>query len=123
MAGYDSGVLFLRPTAETTAFVAEWIAGSMAGVSVRDRDVFTALARTKYGPNVDNDTNLFWAFHGSLKLGVMPVSLFCNGHTYFLQVISVLSLIGSFMYQILQNLFSGIDISLLSFWAASAEIA
>jgi hypothetical protein len=32
------------------------------------------------------DTRLFSGFNGQLKIGILPVSMFCSGHTYFVQV-------------------------------------
>jgi hypothetical protein len=51
-----------------------------------DQNGFDDLLREKLGPSVDNTSGLFYAHHGELKLGILPVSLFCSGHTFFIQV-------------------------------------
>eukprot|EP00955_Chlamydomonas_euryale_P034762 349893-Chlamydomonas_euryale.AAC.14 len=33
----------------------------------------------------DNPHNLFKAYNGNLTMGILPVSVFCSGHTYFTQ--------------------------------------
>lgn len=50
-----------------------------------DQNGFNDLAKNKTGPSVGED-GLFWAYRQNLKMGILPVSLFCSGHTYFIQV-------------------------------------
>ena len=54
-----------------------------------DQNGFNELVRRQSGPAVDDDSGLFYAFDGNVKLGILPESIFCSGHTYFVQVGSI----------------------------------
>lgn len=51
-----------------------------------DQNVFNELLQRQLGPSVDDDSGLVFAFDGKMKLGILPASIFCSGHTYFVQV-------------------------------------
>jgi hypothetical protein len=54
---------------------------------VWDQNVFNDIMRRQLGPATEDENGLFYANDGKLKLGILPVSLFCSGHTYFVQKI------------------------------------
>lgn len=58
----------------------------LADDKIWDQNGFNELVHKKYGPSVDEDSELAYAYDGNLKLGVLPASIFCSGHTYFVQV-------------------------------------
>lgn len=58
----------------------------LADEKIWDQNGFNDIVRRQLGPAVDGDDGLVYAFDGSLKLGVLPASIFCSGHTYFVQV-------------------------------------
>lgn len=41
--------------------------------------------RRQLGPSVNAESGLVYAFDGNLKLGILPASISCSGHTYFVQ--------------------------------------
>ncbi|CAI7752766.1 unnamed protein product [Closterium sp. NIES-53] len=84
---YNIGILHFRPTDPARRFARAWAEQLAADAKVWDQNGFNDLMRQKLGPDVNPDAkdNVFWAFDGSLKLGILPVALFCSGHTYFVQ--------------------------------------
>ncbi|CAI5476557.1 unnamed protein product [Closterium sp. Yama58-4] len=84
---YNIGILHFRPTDPAKRFARAWAEQLAADAKVWDQNGFNDLMRQKLGPDVNPDAhdNVFWAFDGSLKLGILPVALFCSGHTYFVQ--------------------------------------
>lgn len=60
----------------------------LADDKIWDQNGFNELVHKKYGPSVDDDSGLVYAYDGNLKLGILPASIFCSGHTYFVQVTS-----------------------------------
>jgi hypothetical protein len=85
-AAYNVGILYWRSTGRTRSFAKEWLLLLLENDKIWDQNGFDDLLREKLGPSVDNTSGLFYAHHGELKLGILPVSLFCNGHTFFIQV-------------------------------------
>ena len=85
MASYNIGILHFRPSNASKAFAREWAVLLHSDDKIWDQNGFNDLLRKKLGPEVENGAGLFWAYDGSLRLGIMPVSLFCSGHTYFVQ--------------------------------------
>lgn len=59
----------------------------LADDKIWDQNGFNELVRRQLGPSVDDDSGLVYAYDGNLKLGLLPASIFCSGHTYFVQVI------------------------------------
>ncbi|CAI5503493.1 unnamed protein product, partial [Closterium sp. Naga37s-1] len=84
---YNIGILHFRPTDPARRFARAWAEQLALDAKVWDQNGFNDLMRQKLGPDVNPDAhdNVFWAFDGSLKLGILPVALFCSGHTYFVQ--------------------------------------
>lgn len=62
----------------------------MVNEKIWDQIAFNNLVRRWLGPPVDEDSGLFYAYDGNLKLGLLPASIFCSGHTYFVQVFIVI---------------------------------
>lgn len=58
----------------------------LADEKIWDQNGFNDIVRRQLGPSVDDDSGLVYAFDSSLKLGMLPASIFCSGHTYFVQV-------------------------------------
>ena len=50
-----------------------------------DQNVFNDLYRRGGGPSVKDDKNVVTGYDGKLKVGILPVSMFASGHTYFVQ--------------------------------------
>ncbi|CAI5935012.1 unnamed protein product [Closterium sp. NIES-64] len=84
---YNIGILHFRPTDPAKRFARAWAEQLALDAKVWDQNGFNDLMRQKLGPDVNPDAHdhVFWAFDGSLKLGILPVALFCSGHTYFVQ--------------------------------------
>ncbi|CAI5486608.1 unnamed protein product, partial [Closterium sp. Naga37s-1] len=84
---YNIGILHFRPTDPAKRFARAWAEQLALDGKVWDQNGFNDLMRQKLGPAVNPDAHdhVFWAFDGSLKLGILPVALFCSGHTYFVQ--------------------------------------
>lgn len=59
----------------------------LADDKIWDQNGFNELVHKKMGPSVDDVSGLVYAYDGNLKLGILPASIFCSGHTYFVQVI------------------------------------
>ncbi|KAH0882968.1 hypothetical protein HID58_059064 [Brassica napus] len=57
----------------------------LADDKVWDQNGFNEIVRKQLGPSVDGDSGLFYAYDGNLKVGILPASIFCSGHTYFVQ--------------------------------------
>ena len=58
----------------------------LADDKIWDQNGFNEIVRRKLGPSVDDESGLVYAYDGNLILGVLPASIFCSGHTYFVQV-------------------------------------
>lgn len=58
----------------------------LADDKIWDQNGFNDILHTQLGPSVDDDSGLVYTFDGKLKLGILPASIFCSGHTYFVQV-------------------------------------
>lgn len=66
-------------------FVEEWIEVIEADDTIWDQNAFNDLARRGQKIMIDDPKHYFLADHGKLNMGVLPVGLFCSGHTYFTQ--------------------------------------
>jgi len=58
----------------------------LADDKIWDQNGFNDILHSQLGPSVDDDSGLVYTFNGKLKLGILPASIFCSGHTYFVQV-------------------------------------
>ncbi|XP_056173867.1 arabinosyltransferase XEG113 isoform X2 [Syzygium oleosum] len=84
-AAYNIGIFHWRPTESAKRLAKEWKDMLLADEKIWDQNGFNDIVRRQLGPAVDGDDGLVYAFDGSLKLGVLPASIFCSGHTYFVQ--------------------------------------
>lgn len=85
---YNIGIFHWRPTDSAKKLAKEWKDMLLADDKIWDQNGFNDLVRRQLGPSVDEDSGLVYAFDGNLKLGILPASIFCSGHTYFVQVLS-----------------------------------
>lgn len=75
------GIMLLRHTAKELA--KEWVEVLERDDKIWDQNAFNDLYRSGRGPP-DKD-NLVLGYKGKLKVGILPVSIFASGHTYFVQ--------------------------------------
>ncbi|KAI4384192.1 hypothetical protein MLD38_002377 [Melastoma candidum] len=84
-AAYNIGIFHWRPTEYAKKLAREWKAMLLADDKIWDQNGFNDIIRKQLGPSVDDESGLVYAFEGNLKLGILPASIFCSGHTYFVQ--------------------------------------
>ncbi|XP_021595604.1 arabinosyltransferase XEG113 isoform X3 [Manihot esculenta] len=84
-AAYNVGIFHWRPTETSIKLAKVWKDVLLADENIWDQNGFNDIVRRQLGPAVDGDNGLVYAFDGNLKLGILPASIFCNGHTYFVQ--------------------------------------
>ena len=89
---YNIGIFHWRPTESAKKLAKEWKDILIADDKVWDQNGFNEIVRRQLGPSVDGDSGLFYAYDGNLKVGILPASIFCSGHTYFVQVTTSLFL-------------------------------
>lgn len=85
-AAYNIGIFHWRPTESAKKLAKEWKEILLADDKVWDQNGFNEIVRRQLGPSVEGDSGLFYAYDGNLKVGILPASIFCSGHTYFVQV-------------------------------------
>ncbi|CAA0831901.1 xyloglucanase 113 [Striga hermonthica] len=86
-AAYNIGIFHWRPTASSMKLAKEWKELLLSDEKMWDQNGFNEIVHRQLGPSVDEDSGLVYAFDGTLKLGLLPASIFCSGHTYFVQAI------------------------------------
>ncbi|KAI3680019.1 hypothetical protein L2E82_50756 [Cichorium intybus] len=84
-AAYNIGIFHWRPTESAKKLAKEWKEMLLADDKIWDQNGFNDLVHRQLGPSVDDESGLVYAYDGSLKLGLLPASIFCSGHTYFVQ--------------------------------------
>ncbi|ERM94769.1 arabinosyltransferase XEG113 isoform X2 [Amborella trichopoda] len=84
-AAYNIGIFHWRPTDVNKKLAKEWLHMLLADDNVWDQNGFNELLHKTLGPPVDKESGLVYAYDGTLKLGILPASIFCSGHTYFVQ--------------------------------------
>eukprot|EP00268_Persea_americana_P045732 TRINITY_DN4680_c0_g1_i1.p1 TRINITY_DN4680_c0_g1~~TRINITY_DN4680_c0_g1_i1.p1 ORF type:complete len:642 (+),score=107.40 TRINITY_DN4680_c0_g1_i1:255-2180(+) len=82
---YNIGIFHWRPTDSAKKMVKEWKDMLLADEKMWDQNGFNVLIHKSLGPSVDEESGLVYAFDGNLKFGILPASIFCSGHTYFIQ--------------------------------------
>ncbi|KAI4327901.1 hypothetical protein L6164_020310 [Bauhinia variegata] len=82
---YNIGIFHWRPTESSKKLAKEWKEMLLADDKIWDQNGFNELVHRHLGPSVDEESGLFYAYDGNLKLGILPASIFCSGHTYFVQ--------------------------------------
>lgn len=78
-----AGILLLRPKA--LPLVRAWGAALAASPRQWDQRAFNALIRQGWRRIPGDPKHLFAGVNGTLRVGVLPVPLFANGHVYFVQ--------------------------------------
>ncbi|WOG85716.1 hypothetical protein DCAR_0104908 [Daucus carota subsp. sativus] len=84
-AAYNIGIFHWRPTDSAKKLAKEWKDMLLADDKIWDQNGFNDIVRRQLGPSVDEESGLVYAYDGNLKLGILPASIFCSGHTYFVQ--------------------------------------
>ncbi|KAL4439682.1 hypothetical protein ABPG75_002683 [Micractinium tetrahymenae] len=77
------GIMLFRPKGHDLA--AEWTELLDKDDKVWDQNGFNDLMRRGSRPLPDREDRLFECYDGKLKCGILPVSIFCSGHTGFTQ--------------------------------------
>ncbi|GJM95800.1 hypothetical protein PR202_ga12578 [Eleusine coracana subsp. coracana] len=83
---FNIGIFHWRPTEPSKRLAADWKDLVLSDDKLWDQNAFNDLVRKVFGQSVEREDDLVYSFDGKLKLGVLPASIFCNGHTYFVQV-------------------------------------
>mmetsp|Transcript_1565 Transcript_1565/g.3967 ORF Transcript_1565/g.3967 Transcript_1565/m.3967 type:complete len:521 (-) Transcript_1565:44-1606(-) len=82
---FNIGYMFFRKSA--LPLVEEWRKTILEKPTVRwDQGEFNRLARKQWQPRRKDglsDPRLFWSYENRVIGGVLPISLFCGGHNYF----------------------------------------
>ncbi|GLT91371.1 hypothetical protein SLE2022_092620 [Rubroshorea leprosula] len=84
-APYNIGIFHWRPTEPAKKLAKERKDMLLAHEKIWDQIAFNNLVLRQLGPSVNGDSGLACASDGNLKLGISPASIFCNGHTFFVQ--------------------------------------
>ncbi|XP_068634406.1 arabinosyltransferase XEG113-like [Aristolochia californica] len=79
------GIFHWRPTNSSKKLAKEWKEMLLADETIWDQNGFNELMHRSLGSSVDGEPGLVYAFDGNLKMGILPASIFCSGHTYFVQ--------------------------------------
>lgn len=87
-AAYNIGIFHWRPSDSSKKLAKEWKELLLNDDTIWDQNGFNQIIRRQLGPSADEDSGLVYAYDGNLKLGLLPASIFCSGHTYFVQVLS-----------------------------------
>jgi len=90
---FNTGIVFLRNTPATIAFVEAWKAKILNDeeLTIRDQAAFNIVLREGFEPKrtVPGFENYprqsLFAYNGNIKMGILPLLFFQNGHTYFTQ--------------------------------------
>ena len=86
--GASPGIVFLRRSADTAAFLDAWERALKGNASASEQDALSAVVRRAplKPPMVHPDNpHVFLAAGQKLPFGVLPVAGFLNGHTYSVQ--------------------------------------
>ncbi|XP_020092200.1 arabinosyltransferase XEG113 isoform X2 [Ananas comosus] len=84
---YNIGIFHWRPTDPAIRLAKEWRELLLANEKLWDQSGFNDLVHKVLGPSVEGENELVYAYDGTLKLGILPASIFCSGHTFFVQAV------------------------------------
>lgn len=88
-ATMNVGMLYVRARAGPISFLQEWARRCSANLNFWEQAIFNEMAKDKGGLDVTNATlrprRLFTMWSRRLIGGILPISLFCSGHTGFVQ--------------------------------------
>lgn len=83
------GVMMFRGRPAAAKFVDRWMRELDEDQEYWDQNAFNDLMRLGLKPYKggfsDPETRLFKAFNDKLRMGILPVSMFCSGHTFYIQ--------------------------------------
>ncbi|XP_062211731.1 arabinosyltransferase XEG113-like isoform X2 [Phragmites australis] len=79
------GIFHWRPTEPAKKLAEDWKDLVLSDDKLWDQNAFNELVHKVFGQSVEGEDDLVYSYDGKLKLGVLPASIFCNGHTYFVQ--------------------------------------
>ncbi|XP_047178983.1 arabinosyltransferase XEG113-like isoform X3 [Vigna umbellata] len=82
---YNIGIFHWRPTESAKKLAKQWKEMLLADDKIWDQNGFNDILHKQLGPSVDDESRLVFVFDGKLKMGILPASIFCSGHTYFVQ--------------------------------------
>ncbi|XP_062215246.1 arabinosyltransferase XEG113-like isoform X2 [Phragmites australis] len=82
---FNIGIFHWRPTEPAKRLAQDWKDLVLSDDKLWDQNAFNDLAHRVFGQSVEGEDDLVYSYDGKLKLGVLPASIFCNGHTYFVQ--------------------------------------
>ncbi|GFR44270.1 hypothetical protein Agub_g5475 [Astrephomene gubernaculifera] len=82
-AAANIGIMLFRK--KSLDFVSKWIEIIEADDKVWDQNAFNDLFRWGWRPLEPPNKNLFLGYNGTLTMGILPVSIFCSGHTMYVQ--------------------------------------
>uniref|UniRef100_A0A0D9VVY1 Nucleotide-diphospho-sugar transferase domain-containing protein n=1 Tax=Leersia perrieri TaxID=77586 RepID=A0A0D9VVY1_9ORYZ len=82
---YNIGIFHWRPTEPAKRLAKDWKDLVLSDDKLWDQNAFNDLIRKNFGNPVVGQDELVYSYDGKLKLGVLPASIFCSGHTYFVQ--------------------------------------
>ncbi|KAF8378946.1 hypothetical protein HHK36_028371 [Tetracentron sinense] len=73
-AAFNIGIFHWRPTDSAKKLAKEWKDLLLADEKLWDQNGFNDLVRRQFGPSVDKESGLVYAFDGNLKLGILPAT-------------------------------------------------
>eukprot|EP00241_Pyramimonas_parkeae_P004033 CAMPEP_0114245480 /NCGR_PEP_ID=MMETSP0058-20121206/11919_1 /TAXON_ID=36894 /ORGANISM="Pyramimonas parkeae, CCMP726" /LENGTH=662 /DNA_ID=CAMNT_0001358537 /DNA_START=323 /DNA_END=2308 /DNA_ORIENTATION=- len=90
---FNTGIVFLRNTPATLRFVEAWKKKVLENddLTIRDQAAFNIVLREGFEPKTvvpgfeSYPRQTLMAWRGQIKLGILPLLFFQNGHTYFSQ--------------------------------------
>jgi len=90
---FNTGIVFLRNTPNTIKFVEAWKAKVLENndLTIRDQAAFNIVLREGFDPKhavpgfENYPRQVLYAMRGEIKLGILPLLFFQNGHSYFTQ--------------------------------------
>ncbi|KAL5210371.1 hypothetical protein ABZP36_005994 [Zizania latifolia] len=82
---YNIGIFHWRPTESAKRLAKDWKNLVLSDDTLWDQNAFNDLVHKDFGHPVVGEDELVYSYDGKLKLGVLPASIFCSGHTYFVQ--------------------------------------
>jgi len=77
------GIMLIRHTAKE--LTSQWVEVLRKNDLYWDQNAFNDLMRKGLGHGIPSSNRVFTGFMGKLKIGILPVGLFCSGHTFFVQ--------------------------------------
>ena len=83
---FNIGIFHWRPTEPSKRLAKDWKDLVLSDDKLWDQNAFNDLVHKVFGQPVEGQGDLVYSYDGKLKLGVLPASIFCSGHTYFVQV-------------------------------------